>query len=134
MPDEANPFIRNSGPVFQHGVTLRRLYPNDSVDPVWWGSAVASVGPRSEKLEHSHDEHETYFILSGAGTVRVGEQEAAVSAGDVVYIPPFAPHKITNDHPTRTLEYLATWWGGAAAEMRMRKHLDSSATVHSDAV
>jgi mannose-6-phosphate isomerase-like protein (cupin superfamily) len=119
------PFIGTHETVFQHGVTLRRLYPNRQVDPIWWGCAIASVAPNSEKTPHAHDEHESYLVLSGQGIACINGEETRMSAGDVLYISPFAKHSIRNEDPSVSLEYLATWWGGADAQERMRDHLTS---------
>jgi mannose-6-phosphate isomerase-like protein (cupin superfamily) len=37
-----------------------------------------------------------YYILSGEGVMHIDEEKATVSAGNVVYIPPFARQYIEN--------------------------------------
>ncbi|MFC9363699.1 cupin domain-containing protein [Rhodococcus sp. NPDC057014] len=43
---------------------------------------------------HYHDSHEFYYVLSGRGTMRVGDDVAQVSPGDLIHTPPNVPHSI----------------------------------------
>jgi mannose-6-phosphate isomerase-like protein (cupin superfamily) len=44
---------------------------------------------------HTHaEQEETYVVVAGAGTVRVGEEDVAVRTWDAVRIPPGLPHAI----------------------------------------
>jgi mannose-1-phosphate guanylyltransferase len=36
--------------------------------------------------KYPHDEDELYYIISGAGTARVGDEEFAITEGDLVYV------------------------------------------------
>ncbi len=46
---------------------------------------------------HFHpDLEELYYILSGYGNIRIGEEEHEVSRGDVVYIPQNKVHTLVN--------------------------------------
>ncbi len=46
---------------------------------------------------HSHDtEQETWYVISGKGTIRVGDEEAEVEADSVVVSPPRLVHQIVN--------------------------------------
>jgi quercetin dioxygenase-like cupin family protein len=47
---------------------------------------------------HYHDSHEFYYVLSGRGTMRVGEDVYEVSPGDLVHTPPNVPHSIFAHH------------------------------------
>jgi mannose-6-phosphate isomerase-like protein (cupin superfamily) len=47
---------------------------------------------------HAHDDAaEYYFALSGACLVEVGGEERVAAAGDLVYIPPDAPHNLLSE-------------------------------------
>jgi mannose-6-phosphate isomerase-like protein (cupin superfamily) len=62
--------------------------------------AEATVGPNAETAEHYHPRaEEIYWFVRGAGRMRLGDQDAAVSAGDCVVIPPGTPHKLFNPGP-----------------------------------
>jgi oxalate decarboxylase/phosphoglucose isomerase-like protein (cupin superfamily) len=54
---------------------------------------------------HNHPQEEIYYLLTGSGEMCVAEERAHVVAGDVVYIPPFAFHQLTNTGPA-PLEFI----------------------------
>jgi mannose-6-phosphate isomerase-like protein (cupin superfamily) len=59
--------------------------------------AEASVPPGGETAEHYHPKtEELYYFVSGAGRMRLAEDEADVTAGDCVVIRPGVPHKLWN--------------------------------------
>jgi mannose-6-phosphate isomerase-like protein (cupin superfamily) len=59
--------------------------------------AEAKVEPGLTTLCHYHVRtEEIYYILSGVGHVRVGEELRDVAAGDAIAIPPGEIHQITN--------------------------------------
>jgi mannose-6-phosphate isomerase-like protein (cupin superfamily) len=61
--------------------------------------AEATVPPRGETAEHYHpNAEELYYFVGGAGRMRLGDDEAVVSNGDCVVIPPGVPHKLWNPH------------------------------------
>jgi mannose-6-phosphate isomerase-like protein (cupin superfamily) len=62
--------------------------------------AEATLPPGGETAEHYHPRaEEIYYFTSGSGRMRLGEDEAEVSAGDCVVIPPGTPHKLFNRGP-----------------------------------
>ncbi len=62
--------------------------------------AEARVPPGSETAEHYHrTSEEIYHFTSGAGRMRLGEEEGPVGAGDTVVIPPGMRHKLWNPGP-----------------------------------
>lgn len=53
---------------------------------------------KGESLEpHSHSQPETYFTLSGCGTVTIEGVVHAVDAGRLLFIPGNAQHQINNE-------------------------------------
>jgi mannose-6-phosphate isomerase-like protein (cupin superfamily) len=59
--------------------------------------AEATVQPGRETAEHYHPQtEELYYFVAGEGRMRLGEDEAAVGAGDCVVIPPGTTHKLWN--------------------------------------
>jgi mannose-6-phosphate isomerase-like protein (cupin superfamily) len=57
--------------------------------------AEATVTAGGETVEHFHRaSEEIYAFVSGRGRMRLGDEEAEVSAGDVVVIPPGVRHKL----------------------------------------
>ena len=59
--------------------------------------AEATVPPGGETDEHYHVRaEELYHFVSGAGRMRLGDEEQEVAAGDCVVIPPGVSHKLWN--------------------------------------
>lgn len=52
-------------------------------------------GPRL----HRHPYDETWVVQEGNLTFQVGEERHQAQTGDIVIVPPDAPHKFTNDGP-----------------------------------
>jgi quercetin dioxygenase-like cupin family protein len=42
--------------------------------------------------QQPHTEDEVYYVASGQGSIRVGDEDHAVSAGSLVYVPATVPH------------------------------------------
>jgi mannose-6-phosphate isomerase-like protein (cupin superfamily) len=79
------------------GSAIRELAGVPSGNAANQSLAEATVPPGGETAEHYHRvSEEIYFFLSGAGTMRLGDDEAAVRGGDCVVIPPGAVHKLRN--------------------------------------
>ena len=54
---------------------------------------------KGESLEpHRHSQPETYFTLSGQGTVTINGEEFAVDPGRMLFIPGNAQHQINNEN------------------------------------
>ena len=79
------------------GSTIREL-----AGPAWTAAenqslAEATVPPGGQTDAHFHRaSEEVYYFTSGEGRMRLGEEEAEVSAGDCVVIPPGVEHKLWN--------------------------------------
>ncbi|NLV73485.1 MAG: cupin domain-containing protein [Chloroflexi bacterium] len=58
---------------------------------------------------HAHPTVEAYFIHLGEGEITVGDETAAVSAGDLVVIPSGAYHALRNI-TNEPLQWFALWW------------------------
>jgi mannose-6-phosphate isomerase-like protein (cupin superfamily) len=62
--------------------------------------AEATVPPQGETAEHYHPRtEELYHFTSGAGRMRLGDQEFEVRAGHCVVIEPGVAHKLWNPGP-----------------------------------
>jgi mannose-6-phosphate isomerase-like protein (cupin superfamily) len=62
--------------------------------------AEATLDPGGETAEHYHPlSEEFYYFTAGAGRMRLGAEEADVTAGDCVVIPPGTAHKLWNPGP-----------------------------------
>lgn len=100
----------------EYGCLFRRLCPWKGVIEPPWGSAWCTVAPGTSTTKHSHDEKETFLILSGTGEMSVNGENQTVSKGDIVYLPPFSEHTIKNISQAEELEVLCIWWDAGKAE------------------
>jgi mannose-6-phosphate isomerase-like protein (cupin superfamily) len=65
------------------------------------------VPPGAATAEHRHrTTEELYYFTAGRGRMRLGDEEAEVSAGDCVVIPPGTNHKLWNRSATEPLVLL----------------------------
>jgi mannose-6-phosphate isomerase-like protein (cupin superfamily) len=71
-----------------HGATISLIFDNSE----------PGQGPRL----HRHPYDETWVIEEGNLTFQSGEESFQAGAGDVVIVPPGAPHKFINDGPGRS--------------------------------
>lgn len=81
------------------------------------GGAWVVVEPGTTMTEHVNPDHETeiFFVVEGAGVMRVGAETYQVGPGASVLVPPDQPHSLTNDSD-RPLRTLALWWGAERNE------------------
>ena len=56
---------------------------------------------------HDHPTHEFYYILSGRGIMKIGDEERPVGQGDLIYTPPNTTHSIWPISPHTSLRGLA---------------------------
>ena len=70
-----------------------------------WGC----LAPHAAMEGHRHPTEEIYFFHKGQGVVVVGEEERAVSPGEVVEIPPDVYHTVKNPSGEE-LYWFALWW------------------------
>jgi mannose-6-phosphate isomerase-like protein (cupin superfamily) len=79
------------------GSSIRELAGVPSGNSVNQSLAEATVPPGGETIEHFHrTSEEIYFFTTGAGRMRLGDEEAEVRAGDTVVIAPGVKHKLFN--------------------------------------
>ena len=77
------------------GSSIRELAGIPSGNSVNQSLAEATVPPGATTFEHFHKvSEEIYHFVSGAGRMRLGDEEAPVRAGDTVVIAPGVKHKL----------------------------------------
>ncbi|MCM2442301.1 cupin domain-containing protein [Agrobacterium vitis] len=121
MPVIISP-AREAQTKYEYGCDLRRLYPwNEVTDPEFWGSAIASVRPGEATTPHSHDEEETFIILSGAGSITVDDESSDIAQGDVIYLPRHSHHTVLNHSDADPLVFLTIFWGSPEAHAALKR-------------
>lgn len=69
--------------------------------------SLAKLQPSLSYETHEHQDHEEiYYIINGSGRIKIGDEIAKFSDGDVIYIPEKTSHSITNDG-NEMVEFLA---------------------------
>jgi methionyl-tRNA synthetase len=66
------------------------------------------VPKHGKTLRHSHFEPEVFYVISGSGEMMIDQESSPVSAGDLVRIPPFAEHELSNTG-TNDLVFLSVY-------------------------
>jgi quercetin dioxygenase-like cupin family protein len=70
------------------------------------GATVSLILDESEPGQgprlHKHPYDETWVVIEGILTFQAGEDRFKAGSGDIVIVPPGAPHKFTNDGPGRS--------------------------------
>src|SRR5689334_13086605 len=81
----------------RHGSEIRPLADRTTSDITQCSLAEELLPPGHAVVPHHHREtEEIYYILEGSGEMRVGDETAAVAAGDAVYIPRNSVHSLHN--------------------------------------
>jgi mannose-6-phosphate isomerase-like protein (cupin superfamily) len=80
-----------------HGSEIRPLMDRTTsgIERCSLAEEVLPVGASVSKHHHTETE-EVYYILHGAGRMRVGAEEREVCAGDAVFIPRGQMHTLSN--------------------------------------
>jgi methionyl-tRNA synthetase len=92
-----------------YGIKCQGLYPWDGLARTPFGAAWAVVEPGRSTKRHMHNDGETFIIAQGSGVMAVGGERADVKAGDVIYLPPFEEHTLSNTS-AEDLVFLTVWW------------------------
>ena len=80
-----------------HGSQLRPLIDRTTAPVSQCSLAEETLPPGKTVLRHHHEViEEIYYILSGTGRMRLGEDERIVGSGDAIFIPRETPHELTN--------------------------------------
>ena len=62
---------------------------------LWVG--VSKVDPGNTSNPHTHDDaEEIFYVISGHGRIRVGEEEEAIGPGSCIFVPVGNEHQLIN--------------------------------------
>jgi mannose-6-phosphate isomerase-like protein (cupin superfamily) len=115
----------NARPKYEYGCDLRRLYPWAEVASPLWGTAIASVRPGECTMPHSHNEFETFLVLSGNGQMTIEDETEPMGAGDMVFIPKDKNHRFANASNEEPLVFLTIFWDSPEARQRMEQQVST---------
>jgi mannose-6-phosphate isomerase-like protein (cupin superfamily) len=88
------------------GSEIRELLAHRNSAIVQQSLAEARLPPGGRTTAHYHRRtEEIYYILEGAGEMRIGDQRRSVGVGDAIAIPPGQIHQIVNTRDS-TLKFL----------------------------
>jgi Mannose-6-phosphate isomerase len=93
---EANAPAMDAAEPFQR--TLKVLLSpvlHPELDSLAVGFTILPPGGKSE--EHRHIEGEMFFVCSGEGLIRVGDEEETLKPDTAVWGPPGKPHQLINN-------------------------------------
>ena len=71
--------------------SLPKMGSRDALNPTF---CHVEVGGKTTL--HNHFEPEIFFIIQGQGVMTIDEKTRAVQSGDLIQIPPFSSHTLTN--------------------------------------
>ncbi|MBD3366813.1 MAG: cupin domain-containing protein [Candidatus Eisenbacteria bacterium] len=72
------------------------LHPEHDPVDLSYSLAHAAVRPGESTRPHRLTSSEVYYIVRGAGTMHIGDEQAPIHAGQAVYIPPGATQWVEN--------------------------------------
>jgi putative monooxygenase len=81
----------------RHGSEIRPLIDRTTSEITQCSLAEEMLPPGRSVTPHHHNQlEEIYYILSGHGTMTVGDEKREVSAGDAIYVPRGHKHTLEN--------------------------------------
>ena len=93
-----------------YNADLQEVYPWEGVVRPPYGAVWAVLRPGETSKSHAHQECESFFIASGRGRIKIGQEEALLEPGDVTFHRPFDEHELTNVSDTEDLFFLDVYW------------------------
>lgn len=98
-----------------YDIRCQALLPWPGVAAPPFGAVWGLVEPGGATKLHNHYERETFFIARGRGVVLVGEEQAEVEAGDVIYFASFGDHTLKNASGSEDILFLSVYWEDRAS-------------------
>jgi len=93
--------IEDAAPVAEHNGTVPvwwLVHPREMLDITDGGYlelvSEFEVAGGGEVDPHAHPTHEFYYVTSGRGLMRIGDEEREIVQGDLVHIPPNEVHSL----------------------------------------
>ncbi len=71
--------------------------------------ANIAIEPGASSNTDCHAEAEVWYVTSGHGIVRLGDDEREISTGDAIHVGSNMPHQLENTS-SETLNVITVWW------------------------
>ena len=106
-----DPVAEHNGTVSTHFFVEKEEMREQTMGSYLEFADVFTVAAGTALEPHYHNSHEFYFILEGSAVMQVGADRRTVGPGELVHIPPNAPHSITatDDGPLRSFAFAASF-------------------------
>jgi quercetin dioxygenase-like cupin family protein len=106
-----DPVAEHNGTVSTHFLFGKEELRNETSGSYLEFVDIFTVEAGTQLEPHFHNSHEFYFILDGSAVMQVEGTKRIVGPGDLVHIPPNAPHSIaaTDDGPLRSFAFAASF-------------------------
>jgi quercetin dioxygenase-like cupin family protein len=96
----------------EFGITIKRL--SEGMGSVANGLPIGLmrcvVPPEQSTALDSHVDREIFFVASGHGQVRSGNNKVAIESGDLVLMESHEPHTVENKSTDAELVFLSIYW------------------------
>ena len=90
----------------RQGMTTRILLEAGDAAGADMAVTWVEVGPGARQGEHRHTPQQVYVVVAGQGRMHVADETRDLTAGDLAYVPPDAPHYIVNTG-SEALQYIS---------------------------
>jgi len=107
------------------GAKLGAVSSRIGASKLGYNITVLSPGKRAFPFHSHRVNEEMFFILEGAGEIRIGPETYAVEKGDIIACPPGGPdtaHQLINTSDSEEMRYLAV---GTAESPEIAEYPDS---------
>jgi len=96
----------------EFGITIKRLSENlgSAGKNLPIGLMRCVVPPQGSSALDSHIDREIFFVASGQGHVRSGENKVPVEQGDLVLMESYEPHTVENASSEADLVFISIYW------------------------
>lgn len=93
-----------------YGIRCQSVHPWQDQTAAPFAATWCVVEPGKVARAHEHHEHEVFVIMSGRGLMRVDDETTEVGPGDVIFIPAWGVHELTNLDAEEDLCFLDLCW------------------------
>lgn len=79
-------------------------------EAIYAGSMLGVLQPGETTRYHRHHDYERFIIVAGQGEIKSDHQVLAMTAGNIIDLPPANGHILVNTDPEKNLVFVSIWW------------------------